>query len=466
MTDTYSEPFDGEPHLKSAVATAAPRPAWMIAIATAGRGSGPVLCFVATALADAAAFTAADILVLAVLQGLGLAASGPLMALTAVVAILLRAACGLYPGYRLTHEEVVRRRVLTALVAGATATVAGVLLIGVGADAVVAVAALLVLAGVLAIVLDTAVCRGLRRLEIWGTPVEIAASPDRAAAVAAFLRANWRCGLVPAANGRAAATLILAGDTLPSTGEVRRLRSAYDEVIVLADLPRLRLAGLQPGDLKSEIGLRLAGRPAHAYPGKRLCDLAIAIPAAVLAAPLVLLAAVGIAIVDPGPVFYRQTREGLGGRPIRVLKLRTMYRDAEAILDGLLARDPAARAEWMMHFKLRRDPRVLPVVGHLLRASSLDELPQLLNVIAGDMSIVGPRPFPDYHLAAMRPDFRAKRATVVPGLTGLWQISDRSDADVATQELLDEYYIDNTDFWFDISIILRTFASLLRLRGV
>jgi lipopolysaccharide/colanic/teichoic acid biosynthesis glycosyltransferase len=142
-----------------------------------------------------------------------------------------------------------------------------------------------------------------------------------------------------------------------------------------------------------------------------------------------------------------------------------MYRDAEQRLEALLATDAAARTEWSTHFKLKQDPRILPVVGHLLRSTSLDELPQLVNVIAGDMGIVGPRPFPEYHLNAMNAEFRHRRRSVIPGLTGLWQISERSDADLELQRQLDEFYIDNRSPWFDGHIVLRTIPAIFRRSG-
>src|SRR6185312_10425107 len=151
------------------------------------------------------------------------------------------------------------------------------------------------------------------------------------------------------------------------------------------------------------IGVRLAAgdrRPPSKIM-RRILDLAIAVPVALLFTPLVLVAGVAIHIIDPGPVFFWQPREGLAGKTARILKLRTMYRDAERRLETLLANDPAIQAEWSTHFKLKHDPRILPVIGHLLRSTSLDELPQLFNVIVGEMGIVGPRPFPEYHLLAM-----------------------------------------------------------------
>jgi lipopolysaccharide/colanic/teichoic acid biosynthesis glycosyltransferase len=142
-----------------------------------------------------------------------------------------------------------------------------------------------------------------------------------------------------------------------------------------------------------------------------------------------------------------------------------MYRDADRRLEALLASDEAARAEWSTHFKLRNDPRVLPWPSSLIRSTSLDELPQIINVIAGDMRLVGPRPFPTYHLEAMSPAFRAARNSVKPGLTGFWQISERSEAELARAEELDGFYIENRSFWFDAEILLSTPQAVIRGGG-
>jgi lipopolysaccharide/colanic/teichoic acid biosynthesis glycosyltransferase len=142
-----------------------------------------------------------------------------------------------------------------------------------------------------------------------------------------------------------------------------------------------------------------------------------------------------------------------------------MYQDAEQRLEALFRDNPAMRAEWLSHFKLQDDPRILPVIGHLLRSWSIDELPQLVNIVAGQMAIVGPRPFPDYHLRAMDGEFRHKRRSVMPGLTGLWQISERSNADIELQQQLDEYYIDNRSPWLDCQILLSTIPAVFKGRG-
>lgn len=198
---------------------------------------------------------------------------------------------------------------------------------------------------------------------------------------------------------------------------------------------------------------------------KRCLDLALGVPLLVLAAPVVLLCALAVRAVDPGPAFYAQDREGQGGRRIRVWKVRTMVRDAEARLQDLLHRDPSAREEWERHMKLRRDPRVLPVVGGLMRRLSLDELPQLWNVVRGEMSLVGPRPFPDYHLAKFSEEFRALRRTARPGITGLWQVTARSDADLRRQEEADTYYVRNWSLWLDLWVLLKTPGVVLSRKG-
>jgi lipopolysaccharide/colanic/teichoic acid biosynthesis glycosyltransferase len=142
-----------------------------------------------------------------------------------------------------------------------------------------------------------------------------------------------------------------------------------------------------------------------------------------------------------------------------------MYLNAEELLRKTLREDPAARAEWQRFFKLKHDPRILPGIGKLLRLSSLDELPQLWNVLKGEMSLVGPRPFPAYHLDEFGPEFRELRARVMPGLTGLWQISARSDGDLQVQETLDTYYIRNWSLWLDVYILFRTAAVVFSSKG-
>lgn len=198
---------------------------------------------------------------------------------------------------------------------------------------------------------------------------------------------------------------------------------------------------------------------------KRVLDIAVGGFFAILALPIILLTALLVLVFDGAPAFYCQQREGLGGRMIKVWKLRTMVRDSEARLQAALAADPALRQEWLERCKLVRDPRIIPVIGTLLRRLSLDELPQLWSVVKGEMSLVGPRPFPEYHLQLYPYEYRVLRRQVHPGLTGLTQVMVRSDSDVNEQRRLDTYYICNWSVWLDLYILARTFWAVVASRG-
>lgn len=198
---------------------------------------------------------------------------------------------------------------------------------------------------------------------------------------------------------------------------------------------------------------------------KRTMDYLAGIPLLLAGLPLIAFFAIWIKRTSPGPAFFTQEREGKNGKVIRIVKLRTMYIDAEQRLEAHLKSNPEARKEWENYFKLKDDPRILPKVGYILRKTSLDELPQLWNVLKGDMSLVGPRPFPFYHLEAFPPAFRELRRSVLPGLTGLWQVSARSEGDLSVQEQLDTYYIRNWSVWLDLHILAKTFWVVIKGKG-
>lgn len=196
---------------------------------------------------------------------------------------------------------------------------------------------------------------------------------------------------------------------------------------------------------------------------KWLLDALLSCLAAVFLVPVAVLVALGVKLTSRGPILYRHARLGQGGRPVRVWKFRSMYEDADARLEALLSADPEKRAEWTSNFKLDDDPRVTPF-GRFLRKTSLDEIPQLLNVIAGEMSLIGPRPIVEAEVSRYGKDY-AVFSSVRPGITGLWQATGRSDLDYARRVALDVYYVLNWSPWLDLWILIRTPFAVLGMKG-
>jgi len=196
---------------------------------------------------------------------------------------------------------------------------------------------------------------------------------------------------------------------------------------------------------------------------KRAMDVAGAAALLLLTAPVFLLIA-ALVRMDGGRVFYAHERIGRGGRGFGCLKFRSMVADADRRLAALLERDPAARREWESTRKLKDDPRVT-WVGRFLRATSLDELPQLFNVLRGDMSLVGPRPVQAAELAAFYGAAAQHYLSVRPGLTGPWQISGRNDTSYAQRVALDVAYVARPSLLTDVKILLRTPVAVLARRG-
>ncbi len=197
---------------------------------------------------------------------------------------------------------------------------------------------------------------------------------------------------------------------------------------------------------------------------KRAMDVCLAALMLVAATPLMVVLAVAVAC-DGGPVLFRQERVGLGGRRFTCLKLRTMRNGAEASLAELLVRDASAREQWSTRRKLHHDPRVT-TMGRLLRATSLDELPQILNVLAGHMSLVGPRPVVADELTALY-DGPSTQAylSVRPGLTGLWQVSRCADTTYAERVALDCAYVRTLSIRNDVRLLVRTVGAVIGRAG-
>jgi lipopolysaccharide/colanic/teichoic acid biosynthesis glycosyltransferase len=198
---------------------------------------------------------------------------------------------------------------------------------------------------------------------------------------------------------------------------------------------------------------------------KRAIDLLVATPLLLLMLPVLLGCALIVWVFSPGPMLYRQRRSGREGRVFSLYKLRTMQPDADRRIEAVVRDDPVARDEWTRYRRLTTDPRLVPHVGAALRRTSLDELPQLWNVIRGDMSLVGPRPLELPSVEELPPAAMAARSRVRPGLTGLWQVSGRSDLTLVEMMAIDEAYVERWSLGLDLAILARTPAAVVRAHG-
>jgi Undecaprenyl-phosphate galactose phosphotransferase WbaP len=401
---------------------------------------------------------------------------------------------GLYPGYGMAAVERLRRRVLaSAAVFGGMAVWDNFAFHGEWSQGLLIVAFLATT--VLSPVIHSAMIGVLIRADLWGAPVVVLSSADAGTKIAQTLRRRRELGLrpialfklraetwgseidgtpvlgAPALAARFADRARIAIVAMPSleSGALMRLVAGlpFSHVVLAPEWAGIQSLWVTARDLGGSLGLDLRKnllRKSNYYL-KRLIDYAFGLPLFLLAAPLIGILALSIKRLSPGPAFYKQEREGRFGKSIWVWKLRTMYPNAEEMLQSYLDENPAERLEWERFFKLKHDPRILPGVGRLLRRTSLDELPQLWNVLRGELSLVGPRPFPKYHVASFQHDFRELRRSVFPGVTGYWQVSARSDGDLTVQECLDTYYLRNWSIWLDIYILARTLSVIVRGDG-
>jgi Undecaprenyl-phosphate galactose phosphotransferase WbaP len=410
----------------------------------------------------------------------------------------IRLYMGLYPGYGVPQPEVLRRATLSCALA-AVAHAASLF-----ALAEASPVRLLALGIWLALIPSSALARVVVKrclvlLHLFGRPVVIVGARELGAEVMQQLVANPGLGLVPVGcfdddasrHGALVEGVPVLGpvsaavawrfpypvrDVIFAAADVERARHdvvarelarRFPIMRVIPEFPSLRNLWVNVGALGTCLAFELRHdrfqRSKRTL--KRAFDLAVGVPCFVASAPVIALAAVAVRLIDGGAPFYSQRREGLGGAPIRVWKIRTMVGNAESRLAAHLEESEDARREWGETMKLRRDPRVIPLVGALLRRTSVDELPQLWNVIRGDLSLVGPRPLPSYHLEQFSPEFRELRRQVPPGLTGLWQITHRSDGDLRAQEDQDSYYVHNWSLWLDLWILQKTARAVVAGRG-
>jgi undecaprenyl-phosphate galactose phosphotransferase len=247
---------------------------------------------------------------------------------------------------------------------------------------------------------------------------------------------------------------------------IAALRRANRPIGLVPAMEGLPVVGLRQHHFFSHDFVMLVSRNNLARPFSRALKAAfdqfVAAVLVLLFAPLL----IGLAVCvrrDGGPAFYRHRRIGAGGRSFGCIKFRTMVTDSDRVLDQLLATDTAAAAEWAATQKLRNDPRVTRL-GRFLRRSSLDELPQLFNVLRGEMSLVGPRPIVQAEVARYGDGIEYYYETK-PGLTGLWQVSGRSDTSYQRRVRLDVWYVRNWTLWHDVAILLKTIPAVFLQRG-
>lgn len=195
----------------------------------------------------------------------------------------------------------------------------------------------------------------------------------------------------------------------------------------------------------------------------RIIDVLLSLGAIIFLMPAMIVVGVLVALGDPGPILFRQTRMGFGGRTFTCLKFRTMRINSDALLAEALAADPAACREWALDRKLRADPRIT-AVGAFLRKSSLDELPQLFNVLKGEMSLVGPRPIVPEEVARYGRHY-ARYCKVRPGITGLWQTKGRSNVPYKRRVAYDVAYVRHHCMLLNLQILVKTVPVVLLRRG-
>jgi len=239
----------------------------------------------------------------------------------------------------------------------------------------------------------------------------------------------------------------------------------FSHVYVLTRLTGLSSLGVEIRDIGSMMALEFQRSllvPSH-QAVKRVLDILTSTALLILLAPVMAVIALLVRREAKAPIFFSQVRLGRDGRTFRMWKFRSMLPNGQTILEKLLAEDPQARAEWDANHKLRNDPRVTSL-GRILRKTSLDELPQLWNVLKGDMSLVGPRPIVKDEIVKYGEgyDFYTR---VVPGLTGLWQVSGRSDTTYGQRVDLDIFYVRNWSPWLDFYLLARTVTVVLTGRG-
>jgi Undecaprenyl-phosphate galactose phosphotransferase WbaP len=334
-----------------------------------------------------------------------------------------------------------------------------------------------------------------RKLGYWGEPVAIIGSGAEGQHITKFLNDRIRLGMLPVLtidgyanyeetplvviNQSNIRTIILVTEEMSADMQKRLVsdqrlgyyrrhgEKSIPSLIIISSLGWVGSLGITPLDMDGLLGLEVRQNLLNKWPIflKRTIDLSLTLFFGMLLMPFFLLIMGLIQLDSPGRVFYSQERVGHNGKIFKMWKFRTMKADAEKILQSLLASNPEIKAEWEENQKLKNDPRITRV-GKVLRKLSLDELPQLINVLKGEMSLVGPRPVFQDQLENFG-DWIKIYNRVRPGMTGMWQVRGRNDNSFIGKERqrLDEYYIRNWSVWLDVYIIVLTVREVLIRRG-
>jgi undecaprenyl-phosphate galactose phosphotransferase len=248
---------------------------------------------------------------------------------------------------------------------------------------------------------------------------------------------------------------------------IYKVQPLVRNLVVVPNLVAVPIEGVEVESLFNERLMMLRLRNNLASPLNRWLkynfDFTVTLVGTLVISPLLLLIALWIYYDSPGSVIFKHRRVGKDGKEFNCYKFRTMCVDAEAKLDELLTNDAASKAEWELSFKLKDDPRITRS-GKFLRKTSLDELPQIFNVLKGEMSLVGPRPVVRAELERYGICLR-DYLLVRPGITGMWQINGRSDTTYNERVQIDSWYVRNWSIWIDMVILFRTFKSVVKTKG-
>jgi Undecaprenyl-phosphate galactose phosphotransferase WbaP len=239
----------------------------------------------------------------------------------------------------------------------------------------------------------------------------------------------------------------------------------FRHILIVTDLLGICCLGISPREIGGQVGLEIPQRLSFVVPKiiKRCMDCAIGLIIFLMLIPLFLIICAAVKLTSKGPVFFGHLRYGRDGNAFRALKFRTMVTNADQKLDEYLKQHPEQLLEWQVYHKLKNDPRIT-TVGRWLRRYSLDELPQLINILLGHMSLVGPRPIVESEIKRYATTYDLY-TRVPPGLTGLWQVSGRNNTTYAERVAFDDYYVRNWSVWLDMYILARTFRAVLHAEG-